>query len=272
MVLFICPHLLFHVFWGFLGGQEEVLSDLLKGKSDTVVFCDVSNVQRELYLNVLSLPEFQLLKRAKEPCDCGRKGPPRRARCCYKIPYHYTDSDDNNRADIDISGNGHGSGNGNGNGNGYGNGNGKGKDNGKGNCNGNGNGNGSGIGTGNCGGNGYVAEGDGIDPRAILFRKFHSDGEECPKCPFCCQLAAVSKLQKIANHPCLLQVCREFLFSTCGWGRGWGGGGRRDIGECFKLVQILEHTFIFGGPWWFLVGHTVRLTWHGLQHNKGVCL
>ncbi|CAN0074008.1 unnamed protein product [Ectocarpus fasciculatus] len=28
---------------------------------------------------------------------------------------------------------------------------------------------------------------------------------ECDKCPFCCQLPAVSKLQKIANHPCLLQ-------------------------------------------------------------------
>lgn len=44
-------------------GQEEVLSDVLRGKSDTVVFCNVSDVQRELYLNVLALPEFQLLKR-----------------------------------------------------------------------------------------------------------------------------------------------------------------------------------------------------------------
>lgn len=43
--------------------QEEVLSDLLKGKSDTVVFCDLSEVQRELYLSTLSLPEYQLLKR-----------------------------------------------------------------------------------------------------------------------------------------------------------------------------------------------------------------
>lgn len=49
-------------------------------------------------------------------------------------------------------------------------------------------------------------EGDGIDPRAVLFKKFHPTGEECPNCPACCQMAAVSKLQKIANHPCLLQV------------------------------------------------------------------
>lgn len=40
-----------------------MLSDLLLGKSDTVVFCDVSEVQRDLYLTVLALPEYQLLKR-----------------------------------------------------------------------------------------------------------------------------------------------------------------------------------------------------------------
>lgn len=43
--------------------QEEVLWDLLKGKSDTVVFCGLSEVQRDLYTTVLGLPEFQLLKR-----------------------------------------------------------------------------------------------------------------------------------------------------------------------------------------------------------------
>lgn len=48
---------------------------------------------------------------------------------------------------------------------------------------------------------------DGIDGRAVLFRKFHPSLVECDKCPFCSQLVAVSKLQKIANHPCLLQVC-----------------------------------------------------------------
>ena len=40
-----------------------MLSDVLKGKSDTVVFCDLSEVQRDLYLRTLALPEFQLLKR-----------------------------------------------------------------------------------------------------------------------------------------------------------------------------------------------------------------
>lgn len=36
---------------------------MLKGKSDTVVFCDLSEVQRDLYKRVLSLPEFELLTR-----------------------------------------------------------------------------------------------------------------------------------------------------------------------------------------------------------------
>lgn len=61
---------------------------------------------------------------------------------------------------------------------------------------------------------------DGIDPRAVLFRKFHPSLTECDKCPFCSQLAAVSKLSKIANHPCLLQVrpgglslVRQLLFN-----------------------------------------------------------
>ncbi|CAB1103229.1 unnamed protein product [Ectocarpus sp. CCAP 1310/34] len=119
--------------------KDEELGDVLKGKSDTVVFCDLSEVQRELYQRVLSLPEFQLLARAKEPCNCGRSGRPTRARCCHKTP--------------DSRGGG----------------------------------------------------GDGVDPRAVLFRRLHPTLMECEKCPFCCQLPAVSKLQKIANHPCLLQ-------------------------------------------------------------------
>ena len=48
---------------GAFGAQDEVMSDVLKGKSDTVVFCDLSVVQRDLYQSVLSLPEFQLLAR-----------------------------------------------------------------------------------------------------------------------------------------------------------------------------------------------------------------
>lgn len=54
--------------------QDEELGDVLKGKSDTVVFCDLSEVQRDLYQRVLSLPEFQLLARYASRSDCETKG------------------------------------------------------------------------------------------------------------------------------------------------------------------------------------------------------
>ncbi|CAN0075582.1 unnamed protein product, partial [Discosporangium mesarthrocarpum] len=120
--------------------KESELGDVLKGKSDMVVFCDLSPIQREIYMNILSMPEFQMLARAKELCDCGRKRRPLpRARCCHTLP-------------LDDS------------------------------------------------------AGDGISSRAVLWRRYHPKGEACPKCPFCCQLTAVTKLQQVANHPCLLQA------------------------------------------------------------------
>ena len=64
-------------------------------------------------------------------------------------------------------------------------------------------------------GGGHDRHEDGIDDRAVLFRKFHPSLMECDKCPFCSQLVAVSKLQKIANHPCLLQVHIRGVHGHC---------------------------------------------------------
>jgi len=44
-----------------------------------------------------------------------------------------------------------------------------------------------------------------IDPRALLWRQHHPEGIACNRCPSCLSFAVITKLQKIANHPSLLQ-------------------------------------------------------------------
>ncbi|CAM9419002.1 unnamed protein product [Chrysoparadoxa australica] len=117
--------------------KREVLVDDLPSKSQFVVFCPLSKVQRRLYKHILSLPDFQGCARATDPCDCGREDV--RGKCCYKIP---------------------------------------------------------------------MSDGD-IDPRAVIWLEQHEEREECRKCPTCVGLPCLSKLQKVANHPMLLQTNSE---------------------------------------------------------------
>jgi len=44
-----------------------------------------------------------------------------------------------------------------------------------------------------------------IDPRALLWRQHHPEGIACERCPSCLTFALITKLQKLANHPSLLQ-------------------------------------------------------------------
>ncbi|KAE9019132.1 Switch 2 [Phytophthora fragariae] len=55
-------------------------------KSDQVVFCDLTPLQMAAYERVLAMPEFELLRRGEENCDCGRDSKEKRKKCCYKIP------------------------------------------------------------------------------------------------------------------------------------------------------------------------------------------
>ncbi|GMF45357.1 unnamed protein product [Phytophthora fragariaefolia] len=55
-------------------------------KSDQVVFCDLTPLQMAAYERVLAMPEFELLRRGEEPCDCGRDSKEKRKKCCYKTP------------------------------------------------------------------------------------------------------------------------------------------------------------------------------------------
>ncbi|POM71479.1 DNA repair and recombination protein RAD26 [Phytophthora palmivora] len=55
-------------------------------KNDQVVFCDLTPLQMAAYQRVLAMPEFQLLQRGEEMCDCGRDSKQKRKKCCYKAP------------------------------------------------------------------------------------------------------------------------------------------------------------------------------------------
>ncbi|ETL97735.1 hypothetical protein L917_05034 [Phytophthora nicotianae] len=55
-------------------------------KNDQVVFCDLTPLQMATYQRVLAMPEFQLLQRGEERCDCGRDSGEKRKKCCYKTP------------------------------------------------------------------------------------------------------------------------------------------------------------------------------------------
>lgn len=64
----------------------------MHGKADNVIFCRMSPLQRSVYRRVLESPDFQLLVRLNEPCDCGSGEV--RGNCCHTaaedgILYHY---------------------------------------------------------------------------------------------------------------------------------------------------------------------------------------
>ena len=79
--------------------KKEELAGQLPSKADNVVFCDLSPLQHRAYARLLDTPEFQLLVRHEEPCDCGSGE--KRAACCYASPapgqdaplYHSFDHD-----------------------------------------------------------------------------------------------------------------------------------------------------------------------------------
>ena len=65
--------------------DKSALGDLLKGKDDIIVRCQLAPLQRALYERALQLPDFALVARAKDPCGCGREGMVR-GKCCYVVP------------------------------------------------------------------------------------------------------------------------------------------------------------------------------------------
>lgn len=48
--------------------KEDVLKDSLTQKNEKVIFCELSEVQKELYRHLLALPDYELLRMANTPC------------------------------------------------------------------------------------------------------------------------------------------------------------------------------------------------------------
>ncbi|KAF0307361.1 DNA excision repair protein ERCC-6-like 2 [Amphibalanus amphitrite] len=61
---------------------KALIADQLPNKTDQIVYCPPSPLQRQVYSAVLDRPDVRLLVRRSRPCDCGSGR--RAARCCLK--------------------------------------------------------------------------------------------------------------------------------------------------------------------------------------------
>ena len=51
--------------------KKDVLKGLLPDKNEQMILCDLSPLQKEVYRHVVELPDFDLVKHGNRPCDCG---------------------------------------------------------------------------------------------------------------------------------------------------------------------------------------------------------
>jgi hypothetical protein len=59
----------------------------LKDKEDMVVFCPLTDVQLRAYKRVIGSPDYQLLLRSKDTCECNRASGLTRGKCCHQTPH-----------------------------------------------------------------------------------------------------------------------------------------------------------------------------------------
>lgn len=73
----------------FLRRTKALIKAQLPEKRDNIVFCPLSPLQIASYRLILNDPQVQYIKRAKEPCDCGREDDDglvyQRCKCCYGV-------------------------------------------------------------------------------------------------------------------------------------------------------------------------------------------
>jgi SNF2 family DNA or RNA helicase len=65
----------------FLRRMKSLIAHQLPKKSDRVVFCPLTEIQKEAYERYLDTDVIETIKTATEECDCGRGG--KRGWCCY---------------------------------------------------------------------------------------------------------------------------------------------------------------------------------------------
>ncbi len=69
----------------FLRRMKSLIAHQLPKKTDKVVFCPLTDIQKDAYKRFLESDVVEAVKMATEPCDCGSEG--KRGWCCYsKLP------------------------------------------------------------------------------------------------------------------------------------------------------------------------------------------
>ncbi|KAK8048766.1 hypothetical protein PG994_010496 [Apiospora phragmitis] len=67
----------------FLRRMKSLIADQLPKKSDKVVFCPLSEIQRQAYENLVTSPLVEFVKTAHEVCECGSGN--KRGFCCHIV-------------------------------------------------------------------------------------------------------------------------------------------------------------------------------------------
>ena len=151
--------------------KSEVLKNELTEKMQRVIFCELSDIQKRLYRHVLTLPDYHLLRTANTPCDCGVNQTFFLEFRRLKTTKEKLEYQRRKQKEVMLR-----------------------KE--------------------HCyqiphNPNRFDPDEPPIDPRAAIWSSQHDGAEQCPNCPSCIFLPALTKLYKICSHPSLLQADQD---------------------------------------------------------------
>ena len=61
---------------------KEVLQGVLPKKEEHIIFCELSDLQKDLYKYILGQPDFTFLRNYNAPCDCSVNRKVRKIKYC----------------------------------------------------------------------------------------------------------------------------------------------------------------------------------------------